>query len=531
MQRAWSDEQSEGAPARESGAVLRSAGAAEEPLAGLAALMDRLPDAVVVHRAGAVVYANAAAATLLGFATAGDLAGIAYRDLVHADQVPPPDQAAERDTLRPLARCETAAAGPLVLKSRDGAPVRVESVAVPIDTDGEREWMLVARGGLPAGLDEKLRAEHVAALSTLAAGVSHEINNPMTYLLVHLEHVTRRLRALSAGAAPGAAVPVESVTAYIDSLAQALDGARKVQKTVQRLMTFAQGAADSRSIVDARAVMESALQMAWHQIRPRAKIVKHLGEIPPVEANEARLAQVFSALLSNAASAIPEGSGGGHEVTVSTRTDEAGRVVVEVSDTGAGIEPHDIGRVFDPYFTTRAHGGGLGLGLAVAQGNVRSLGGQLACESVPGRGSTFRVTLPVAAGWAARARAECRRRVIVVDDDPQVGQALALSLAAEFDVSTLTSAQEALDRLAAGERFDAILCDLAMPPPSGIDLYAQALRFAPDAVGRIVFTTTGALTPRARAFLGSVRNVCLDKPVDEKELRAVLRRWGSEGMR
>jgi PAS domain S-box-containing protein len=521
MQRAFSDDHTE-EPTRESEAVLRTAdeGPLEEPLAGYRALLDRVPDAVVVHRGGSIVYANASAAALLGYARADDLAGVAYRELVH------PDQSTSHP---PLARCESPATAPLVLRRKNGEALRVESLAVPLEsTPSEHEWMLVARAAERPALDEDMRAQHTAALGTLAAGVAHEINNPMTYLLVHLEHVTRRLRALVAGHGPQGFeedIDVQTLTGFVDQLSQALDGARKVQKTVRHLMTFAQGSSESRALVDARAVLESALQMAWHYIRPRARVVKHLAEVPPVEANEARLAQAFTALLVHAAAGIPEGAGTREKVTVTTRTNDAGSVVVEIADTGEGLEPHELARVFDPYFGARAPEDGLAL--AVAQGTVRSLGGRIECESEKGHGTTFRVVLPAAAAWAGRARDGQKRRVVVIDDDPQVGAALSLALSSECDVMTAASAQEVLDKLAAGERFDAIVCDLTMPAPSGIDLYAQALRLAPDAVGRIVFTTTGAFTPRARAFLGSVRNVCLDKPIDEKELRGLLRRWGS----
>src|SRR5258708_6272365 len=175
----------------------------------------------------------------------------------------------------------------------------------------------------------------MAALGTLSAGVAHEINNPLTYLLVNLEHVLRRLRAASASDDPvgelAAGVNGGGLAGLARSLQQAVEGANRVRQIVRDLLTFAQGNVEQRGMVDVRGIVESATQMAWHEIRHRARLVRSLAEVPPIEANEARLGQVFLNLLVNAAQAIPEGQADVHEVRVSTRTDDHGKAVVEVS--------------------------------------------------------------------------------------------------------------------------------------------------------------------------------------------------------
>src|SRR5262249_29796154 len=153
---------------------------------------------------------------------------------------------------------------------------------------------------------------------------------------------------------------------YVQSLSQAVEGANRVRQIVRDLMTFAQGNVEQRGLVDVRGVVESSIQMAWHEIRHRARLVKSLGEVPYVEANEARLGQVFLNLLVNAAQAIPEGHANENEVRVTTRTDEDGHAVVEIADTGGGIDPEALPRIFDPFFTTR--GTGTGLGLSISHG-------------------------------------------------------------------------------------------------------------------------------------------------------------------
>jgi len=276
-------------------------------------------------------------------------------------------------------------------------------------------------------------------------------------------------------------------------------------------------------------VVESAVQMAWHEIRHRAHLAKALADVPPVNANEARLGQVFLNLLINAAQAIPEGHADKNEIRVSTRTDENGNAVVEVSDTGVGISPEDMPRIFDPFFTTKEAGSGLGL--AISHGTVKGLGGEIQASSVPGHGSTFRVILPPAKSWrssvpasAQEIRALPRRRMLVIDDERLVCEAIARALSDDGDVEVETEAQQALARIAAGARYDLVLCDLMMPVMTGMDLYAEIVRIAPMLAGRFVFMTGGAFTPRARAFLASVVNPCLEKPLDMGKLRSLLAR-------
>jgi CheY-like chemotaxis protein len=237
-------------------------------------------------------------------------------------------------------------------------------------------------------------------------------------------------------------------------------------------------------------------------------------------------------LLVNAAQAIPEGQADKHEVRVATRTDERGNIVVEVSDTGMGIPPENLSRVFDPFFTTK--GEGTGLGLSISYGAIRGLGGDIEVKSTVGR-TTFQVTLPPAKSWRATGpisshdvRALTRRRVLVVDDERLVGTAIARALSEDSDVDVVNDAAQALGRIAKGDRYDVILCDLMMPTMTGMDLYAEIVRVAPKLVGRLVFMTGGAFTPRARAFLESVVNPCLEKPIDTSKLRSIIARAGRE---
>src|SRR5579883_321085 len=497
------------------------------------------PELVFLHRDGRIVYANPAVVRALGATSSDELVGTQLLELIHMDDRPSVASCLMQPA-DPKATCQTVG---LRWRRRAGGYRTTEAVAARVDFEGADAVLVVARDVTERAefQHQLLQRDRMAALGTLSAGVAHEINNPLTYLLVNLEHVLRRLRAASASDDPIAelAGPVDSgtgsLTALVQALQQAVDGANRVRQIVRDLLTFSQGNVEQRSVTDVRGIVESAVQMAWHEIRHRARLVKTLAEVPPVDANEARLGQVFLNLLVNAAQAIPEGHADEHEIRVSTRTDEHGNAVVEVTDTGTGIAPEDMPRIFDPFFTTKGEGG-TGLGLAISHGTVKGLGGAIHVRSDPGRGTTFRVVLPATKSWRVSSgpssahdiRALERPRVLVIDDERLVGEAIARSLAEDSDVEVVTDAEQALARISGGKPYDVVLCDLMMPVMTGMDLYAEIVRTAPKLAGRIVFMTGGAFTARARAFLESVVNPCLEKPLDMSKLRSIVARAGRE---
>jgi PAS domain S-box-containing protein len=516
-------------------------GALHRARASFHTLLELTPEPTFVHRDGRIAYANAALVRALEVPEGEDLGGSAFEDLLH-----PEDRAVVASRLRAPAANATHEAFALRLRCRGGRYRTTEALAAPVEFEGAPAVLVVARDVTERAEFQQhlLERDRMSALGTLSAGVAHEINNPLTYLLVNLEHVLRRLRAVSASddpiaelTAPEPAAPDPrglprshgSLASLVQSLQHAVEGANRVRQIVRDLLTFSQGHVEHRGTVDVRGLLESAVQIAWHEIRHRARLVKALADVPPVDANEARLGQVFLNLLLNAAQAIPEGHADKNEIRVATRTDDRGNAVVEVSDTGMGIAPRDLPRIFDPFFTTKDSG--TGLGLAISHGTVKGLGGDIQVSSVLGEGSSFRVTLPPAKPWRASiptsahdVRGLPRRRVLVIDDEPLVGEAVARALSDDGDVQVETEAQQALARIGAGERFDLVLCDLMMPVMTGMDLYAEVVRTAPMLAGRFVFMTGGAFTPRARAFLASVVNPCLEKPLDMGKLRSLVAR-------
>jgi signal transduction histidine kinase/ligand-binding sensor domain-containing protein len=249
---------------------------------------------------------------------------------------------------------------------------------------------------LQATRERLVHAEKMAAVGTLAAGVGHEINNPLAFIIANLNYASEEVR--EAAQEEGKR---ERWAEVEEALGEALQGADRVRRIVQDLRTFSRLAPEHRERVELHAVLDSTLSVADGQVRPRARVVKDYGAVPPVLVDESRLGQVFLNLLMNAAQAIPEGHPQANEIRVSTRQDERGRAVVSVRDTGTGIAPEVLPRIFEPFFTTKPVGVGTGLGLSICHTYVQAMGGEIRVQSELGRGATFEVVLPPALEDAA----------------------------------------------------------------------------------------------------------------------------------
>jgi CheY-like chemotaxis protein/anti-sigma regulatory factor (Ser/Thr protein kinase) len=268
--------------------------------------------------------------------------------------------------------------------------------------------------------------------------------------------------------------------------------------------------------------------MAWNEIRHRARVIKDYRPVPEVNANESRMGQVVLNLVVNAAQAMSEGHADRNRLVVATRTATDGRAIVEIADTGSGIAKQHLERIFDPFFTTKPAGVGTGLGLAICHRIVLEIGGSIEVESEVGKGTLFRLVLQPAResqnvkAKTMRPTSGERAHVLVVDDEPAMGRALQRLLRDHLDVVALTSAKEALSRITAGERFEAILSDVMMPEMTGMELHASLLRVAPEQAHRMIFVTGGAFTTTARDFLDRVPNPRIEKPVEATNLLAIV---------
>ncbi|HEY8040125.1 MAG TPA: PAS domain S-box protein [Polyangiaceae bacterium] len=507
-------------------------------------LIENAPDAIAVYPPDdrRLVYANPAYASLLGYDTPQEMLGRSVDAFVHPDD----RHILERRRTRMAEARGTLPPQEYRMLRKDGAVVHAEIVSMIIDYDEAPHIIafgrdLTDRKQMQARL---LLSDRMVSVGTLAAGVAHEINNPLAYVMTNLDLVaTRRLPSVvealrgMGGGAGEVGDEVERVIAMVDV---AREGTERMRDIVRDLRTFTHGASDEKRVaVDVRRVLDASINLAWNEIRHRARLVKEYEEVPPILANEARLAQVFLNLLVNAAHALQVGGAADNVIRVRAATEPANaQVIIEVSDTGPGVPPEILDRIFDPFFTTKPVGLGTGLGLWICQGIVTSLGGHISVQSKVGGGATFRVTLPAAASpvqaevapvrHEPAPRKQRRLRLLVVDDEIAIGRTLAIALADEFEVTTATSGREALAMLVEGAPVDVILCDLMMPDVSGMDVYERIAAQRPALAARFVFVTGGAFTERARAFVARVDAPVIEKPFDLTKLPELLRQTASK---
>jgi PAS domain S-box-containing protein len=362
-------------------------------------------------------------------------------------------------------------------------------------------------------------ADRMASVGTLAAGVAHEINNPLASVIANLDMAMQDVEHLDLGN-----------TELNEEIKDARTAADRVREIVRDLKIFSRAEEERRGPVDVENVLESTIRMAWNELRHRAKLVKRFAKVPEVDGNESRLGQVFLNLIINAAHAIPEGKYESNRIEVSTSIDETGYVCIGIRDTGTGIPVEVRPRLFTPFFTTKPVGVGTGLGLAISHKIVTQFGGTISYDTEIGKGTEFRVRLPVAgAVELARPRtrtnniaAARRGRILVIDDEELLAQAIRRFLSSDHEVTAVFSAGAALDLIRRGERYDVILCDLMMPQITGMELHAELQRTQPEQAANVVFLTGGAFTPAAREFLDEVPNRRLEKPFDLKELRRLV---------
>ncbi len=369
-----------------------------------------------------------------------------------------------------------------------------------------------------------LLADRMSSLGTLSAGVAHEINNPLTYVIASLDLLAERLPELAASLAPQEAEFVD------EQLKRAREGTARVRRIVRDLKSFSRADEETITTTELRKSLDTAITLVWNEIKHRARLVKEYDGLPAVRANEARLGQVFINLLVNAAQAMPEGEIERNVLRIVGRTDALGNAVVEIHDTGCGIPPEHLDRIFEPFFTTKPVGEGTGLGLAICHGIVSSLGGTLSVQSEVGRGTTFRVVLPVARpeGMPAHStpgavpRPALRGKVLIIDDEKDLTDVTREGLSDLHDVQATQDARQALEWIAAGERFDLILCDMMMPLMTGMEFHTRLAALVPQQADRVVFMTGGAFTPRAREFLARLPNLGLEKPFDLSHILAMV---------
>ena len=276
-----------------------------------------------------------------------------------------------------------------------------------LESEKARQAELIRKLG--EAQNQLLQSEKMASIGVLAAGVAHEINNPVGFVNSNLSSLQRYLhsllRLLDAYEACEPQLPEHDRKALaalrkdIDAdylredlgnlLSESMDGLDRIKRIVQDMKDFSHAGGGDVLVANLETGLDSTLNVVWNELKYKAEVVKEYGGLPTIECIPSQLNQVFMNLLVNAAHAI-ETRG---RITVRTSYDDAS-VTVTISDTGSGIPPEHLGRIFEPFFTTKPVGKGTGLGLSLSYSIVQKHGGRIEVESELGKGTTFRVILP-----------------------------------------------------------------------------------------------------------------------------------------
>ena len=477
-------------------------------------LVEAAPDGVVILVRGQIVFINQRGAQLLANGPIGDVLGRPISQFL-----PPDDAAAAAQRI-----------GRMFATGQEMPPneynVRVESERVV-----EIKSILCDWEGAPAVLafardvTDRKRLQHrlvendrLAALGTLSAGVAHEINNPLTYATLGLQRIDRTLSSLD--------LPSAALAQVRAQLREIEHGISRVASITRGLRSFARPDDAPPAAISLLDVVESSLRMVDNDLRHRAQLVRTLADVPPVTGNASRLEQVVVNVLLNAIQSLrPERPTNEIEVVLLQR----GRyVVLTIRDTGRGIPASLRDRIFEPFFTTRAVGEGMGLGLSVCRTIVEGFGGTIDVASVDGEGTTMTIQLPI-----HRGSQQCiappptpptptsRKRVLIIDDEPLLRDALTRLLGGDHEITTASSGAEGLAKLTDGP-FDAIVCDVMMPGMNGQEVHRRIAAVHPGLERRIVFITGGTFSPELDEFLATTPNRLLAKPFQLDDVIAAV---------
>lgn len=399
-----------------------------------------------------------------------------------------------------------------------------------------------AFGALGRAQAERISAEKLAGIGQLAAGVAHEINNPLAFVISNLNVLQEYLRDISAvmrafldGDADGARALAERVDAgyLVDDLdpliAETLEGGARVHEIVRKLRSFTRvQAGDAIEELSLSALLNDVVHLLQGELRGRLTVERTFESVPRIYADRGRLSQVFLHLVTHAQRSIPEGREGRLRLRL---YQGEGEVAIAFEDNGRGIASDRLGRILEPFESTGEITEG-GLDLAIADEITRRHGGRIEVESTPGEGSKFTVFLPARAArppvpiGAELSAAESQRVgvALFVDDEQFLLNAYRRAFGRVFDVRTAQGGDAALALLEADHDIQVVVCDLAMPRVGGIEVYEWIRKHRPSLIKRFVAVIGGQPDARQRAFIADTGTRSISKPFEIKAVSELLSR-------
>ena len=355
----------------------------------------------------------------------------------------------------------------------------------------------------------------LASIGEVAAGITHEINNPLTGVIAFAQMLMQ----------------MEIPQNMKEAVEVIHDGANRVVGIVDKLLTFARRGRPDQEYADINTILTNTLAMRSYEMRTNnIDLVQDFdGSLPKTMANVGKLQQVFLNIIVNAEQAMGRARGKG---VLSVRTEAIDdKIRISLADDGPGVPEEVIDKLFDPFFTTKSDHGGTGLGLSISYGIVQEHHGKIYVRSLHGKGATFVIDLPVVPEvrqpqqeqLAEEPPSVAGARILVVDDEPHICRALDRLLTHEgHKVNTAGNAEKALSKLSRAQ-YDLILMDIRMPGMSGIELYQQIKEIFPALQHKVICVTGDVISARNKAFLEDSGIPCVAKPFGVEELLSLVR--------
>ncbi|MDD5288130.1 MAG: response regulator [Dehalococcoidales bacterium] len=359
----------------------------------------------------------------------------------------------------------------------------------------------------------------LASIGEVAAGIAHEINNPLTGVIGFAQMLADM------------EIP-EQMREAVDVI---LDGARRTAGIVQKLLTFARHNKTVKEYVDINAVLKSTVDIRAYEMKnSNIEIITRLdADLPKTMANFGQIQQVFLNIIINAEQAIAMAHTQGKLTVTTEKVND--KIRASITDNGVGIPRENVNKLFDPFFTTKGDNGGTGLGLSISYGIIKEHNGKIKVKSQPGKGATFIIEMPIVAPSGNQVKETSKpvtksietsvadKKIIVIDDEPNICRVLyRLLSSAGYQVETISDAQSALNKLKEAS-YDLILLDIKMPGMNGIEFYERMQKIDPMLSQKVICITGDIISLQNKVFMEKTKLPCVTKPFSVDEIMSQVK--------